>query len=230
MGNKQELVFIRRNDAFTDSLTIADSTNNQHKSVVALIRTHRKSLERFGRIEFSDLKSLNPKGGRPTKVCYLNEPQATLLITFLDNSEKVVDFKTELVKQFFVMRKILTERQTAEWIDTRRQGILIRKDETSVLQKLVEYAKEQGSEHSEMLYMTYTKLANKMSGITNRDEATNTQLNDLSTMERLIANVVLEGMAEGKHYKEIYKDSKQRLETVTGWLKRASEPPRVAQS
>lgn len=217
-GNMEELVIIRRNDAFTDSLTIAESTNNQHKSVVALIKSHRKSLEKFGRVEFSDLKSLNPKGGRPTKFCYLNEPQATLLITFLDNSERVVEFKTELVRQFYLMRKILAEKQTAEWIDTRKQGILIRKDETNVIQKLVEYAKGQGSEHANMLYMTYTKLANKMVGITDRETATNAQLNDLSTMERLITKVVIDGMNEGLNYKDIYKNSKERLETVYGWL------------
>lgn len=110
------------------------------------------------------------------------------------------------------------ERQTDAWLETRKQGKLIRKEETNIIQKLVEYAKEQGSSHADMLYMTYTKLANKMVGITSRDTATNAQLNDLSTMERLIAKVVLDGMEQGKHYKEIYKDSKERLETVKGWL------------
>ena len=213
-----ELVYIKRNDTFTDSMVIADATGNQHRSVVALIKKHQESLERFGRIEFCDLKSKNPQGGRPVKICPLNELQATLLITFLDNTDKVVDFKTELVRQFYAMRKILAERQTAVWLETRQQGKLIRKEETGIIQKLVEYAKAQGSGHADMLYMTYTKLANKMAGITSRDTATTMQLNDLSTMERLIAKVVLDGMAEGKHYKDIYKDSKKRLETVKGWL------------
>lgn len=215
----EELVFIKRNDAFTDSMTIAEATGNQHKSIMALIRTHKESFEKFGKLDFSYLKSLNPKGGRPSKVFYLNEPQATLLITFLDNSEKVVDFKTELVRQFYAMRRLLAEKQTAEWIETRKQGKLIRKDETNIIQKLVEYAKEQGSTHADMLYMTYSKLANKMAGITNREQATILQLNDLSTMERIIAKVVLDGMEQNVHYKEIYQQSKNRLETVTGWMR-----------
>jgi bifunctional DNase/RNase len=69
-----------------------------------------------------------------------------------------------------------------------------------------------------MLYMTYSKLANKMAGITNRDQATILQLNDLSTMERVIAKVVIDGMESGVYYKEIYKQSKDRLETLTGWM------------
>lgn len=213
-----ELVYIKRNDAFTDSMVIAEATGNQHQSVVVLIKKHQESLEQFGRVEFIDLKSAKSRRGRPTKICPLNELQATLLITFLDNTEKVVTFKTELVRQFYAMRKVLAERQTAVWLETRQQGKLIRKEETNIIQKLVEYAREQGSGHADMLYMTYTKLANKMAGVTSRDTATNAQLNDLSTMERLIAKVVLDGMAEGKHYKDIYKDSKQRLETVKGWL------------
>lgn len=213
-----KLVYIKRNDAFTDSMVIAEATGNQHRSVAALIKNHRDSLEKFGQIEFCDLKSKNPQGGRPVKICPLNELQATLLITFLDNTDKVVEFKVELVRQFYEMRKLLAEKHTEVWLETRQQGKLARKDETDVLQKLVEYAKAQGSGHADMLYMTYSKLANKMAGITKRDLATNAQLNDLTMMERLIAKVVIEGMKQGKHYKDIYKDCKKRLETVKGWL------------
>ena len=58
-----------------------------------------------------------PKGGRPIKYCELNEPQVTLLISYLDNSDKVADFKVELVRQFFEMRKILAEKKTTTWTD-----------------------------------------------------------------------------------------------------------------
>ena len=70
------------NDVFTDSMVIAEGTGNQHESVVSLIKTHQKSLKKFGNIRFTDLKSGNPKGGRPTRIYQLNEPQATLLVTF----------------------------------------------------------------------------------------------------------------------------------------------------
>ncbi|NQK44222.1 hypothetical protein HO507_10385 [Streptococcus suis] len=42
--------------------------------------------------------------GRPKKVYHLNEQQATLLITYLDNTPQVVKFKTNLVRAFFEMR------------------------------------------------------------------------------------------------------------------------------
>jgi len=209
-----ELVYIERNDAFTDSLVIAEATDNQHNSVMRLIKKQRESLEKFGKIEFLDFKSKNPQGGRPIKFCKLNELQATLLITFLDNTDKVVEFKTELVRQFYLMRKLLAEKQTTTWIETRQYGKLTRKAETDTIQRLVEYAKEQGSTHSDKLYLVYTKLANKMAGVDNRDQSTVEQLNTISLMENIILHVIDMGILARKHYKEIYQDCKRRMETV----------------
>ena len=62
--------------------------------------------------------------------------------------------------------------------------------------------------------MTYSKLANKMTGVSKRDEATVMQLNNLSLMEHIILCVIDAGIIDGKHYKEIYQDCKKRLETV----------------
>lgn len=50
-------------------------------------------------------------GGRPEEIISLNEQQATLLVTFLKNTPVVVEFKTELVKQFYEMRTEIQKRQ-----------------------------------------------------------------------------------------------------------------------
>lgn len=63
-------------------------------------------------------------------------------------------------------------------------------------------------------FMTYTRLANKMAGINKRDEATVMQLNNLSLMENIILHEVDLGIMQGKHYQEIYRDCKKRLEAV----------------
>ena len=67
---------------------------------------------------------------------------------------------------------------------------------------------------ADKLYMTYSKLANKMAVVSKRDEATVMQLNNLSLMEHIILCVIDSGIVAGKHYKEIYQDCKKRLETV----------------
>jgi len=207
-----DLVSIKRNDVFTDSLVIAEGTNNEHVSVTRHIRNYKSDFEEFGKIRFMDLKTINPKGGRPQKIYLLNEPQAALLMTYLGNSPIVRAFKVQLVKEFYRMRQMLLQKQTNDWQETRRAGKLTRREETDVIAELIEYAKAQGSRNSQKLYMVYSKLANKVAGVSNRELATITQINNLSLIEHIILHVIRAGMKQGKHYKAIYQDSKRRLE------------------
>ena len=204
-----QLVILQGNEAFTDSMVIAIGTNNQHESVQRRIRDYEKELSSFGKLGFE----IRPMpSGQEQKVYRLNEMQATFLITLLKNNEVVVKFKMELVRQFYAMRQFIFERQTKDWIVTREQGKITRKEETDIIKQLVEYAKEQGSEHSDKLYLSYTRLANKICGISKRDDATVAQLSSLTVAENIILHCIQVGISEEKHYKDIYQDCKQRLE------------------
>lgn len=205
-----ELVYLKSDDVFTDSLVIANGTENQHKSVVAILKKYRKDFEGIGELRFSDLKSTNPKGGRPTKVYWLNEEQAMLLVTYLDNNEIVRTFKKKLVHQFVEMRKLIAERHTQAWVETRQSGKITRRELTDMIQQLAEYAKEQGSKHSQMLYINYTVLAQKLCNISDRDSATTIQLNNLSIFENIMLHLIKQGMERGLNYKDIYKECKER--------------------
>lgn len=205
-----ELVEVRENDIFTNSKVIAEGTSNQHETVVAIIRKYEGDIADFGKIEFSDLKSGNPKGGRPERIYYLNEEQATFVITLLRNSKVVVKFKKELVRQFYAMRRFLIEKQSRQWNDTRIVCKENRLKETDVIKLLVEYAKEQNSAHAEKLYMTYSKLANSIVG-GKRDDMTTSELNTLTLVESIIKQTIEIDMSMGMHYKDIYRDCKERL-------------------
>ena len=206
-----ELVFIKGNDIFTDSLVIAEGTGNEHRAVRRIIEKYTDDFKDFGKVCILNAP-LKINGGTQNILYYqLNEEQATFLITLLRNSKVVVAFKKELVKQFFKMRQLLLEKSTQQWIETRYQGKLTRRTETDTIQKLTEYAKEQGSVHADKLYMVYSKLANKIAGIQSRDAASINQLN-LSLIENIIFHVIEAGIKASKGYKEIYSDCKQRLE------------------
>lgn len=107
-----EIVYEKKGQAFTNSLIIAEKSKNQHESVVRLITKNREDLEEYGKIEFSDLKS--GKRGRPTRVYLLNERQSTLLLTYLDNTEPVKEFKKNLVRAFYKMQDFINSLQTAK--------------------------------------------------------------------------------------------------------------------
>lgn len=207
MENK--LVTLSGNEVFTDSMVIARGTDNEHHAVRELIKRYKEDIEDFGTLLISNEEST---GGRPAEIFLLNEEQATFVITLLRNSKVVVKFKKELVRQFYAMRQFIFERQSKDWIIKREQGKITRKAETDVLKQLVEYAKEQGSEHSDKLYLSYTKLANKICGISGRDNATVEQLSSLTIAENIILHCVQSGIQQEKHYKEIYQDCKRRLE------------------
>lgn len=210
-----ELVYLKNEQALTDSLTVAELFEKRHKHVLEKIEkilndSAENSAQCFHKTRYKDTS------GKWNTKYLMNRDGFTFLVMGF-TGKKANEWKWKYIDAFNKLEKVVMERQTSVWLETRQQGKLIRKGETDVIQKLVEYAREQGSGHADMLYMTYTKLANKMAGITTRDSATNSQLNELSTMERIIAKVVLEEMAEGIHYKQIYKDCKKRMETVKEW-------------
>ena len=110
-----DLVFLEsaKMDAepFTTSDVIAECTQNNYRSVQRIIERQMSRLEKFGQVRFEITPVKNKRGSNLKKVYWLNEAQATLLITFLKNTDIVADFKVELVRQFYVMREELTRRQ-----------------------------------------------------------------------------------------------------------------------
>ena len=96
-------------EPYTTDKIISECSNNQLKVVKNLIRNHKQDLEEFGFLHFENAK-LNGRG-RPQKTYHLNEQQATLLITYLDNTPEVNQFKKNLVHEFYRMRKELNQRQ-----------------------------------------------------------------------------------------------------------------------
>lgn len=97
-----ELVYMDgKKEPYTTSEIVAECAGVQHHTVTRLLRNHKERFEAFGFYGF-EIHKLDGKG-RPKKVYHLNEQQATLLITYLDNTPQVVKFKTNLVKAFFEM-------------------------------------------------------------------------------------------------------------------------------
>lgn len=92
------------------SLIIADRTEVQHKNVLELVRKNLSQLSAFGGVAFETRPFETAGGTQMREYALLNEPQSTLLMTFMRNSDVVVRFKVELVKQFYAMRQALTPR------------------------------------------------------------------------------------------------------------------------
>ncbi|MGC4374881.1 Rha family transcriptional regulator, partial [Streptococcus suis] len=102
-----ELVYMDgKKEPYTTSEIIAECADVQHHTIT---RTIRKNLERFERLGKVGFKIQAMESGQQSKIYILNEHQATLLITFLKNTEQVANFKENLVKAFFELRQEVAE-------------------------------------------------------------------------------------------------------------------------
>lgn len=209
-----ELVYLKNDEAVCDSLQVAEKFGKEHRNV---LRAIDDLLETLLKIEQPSKLFIASKrkadDGQYHRMYLMNRDGFSLLVMGFTGRE-ALEWKLQYIRAFNQMESFIREKSTQMWIETRKAGKFTRKAETDTIQKLVEYAKEQGSSHAEKLYMTYSKLANKMAGINKRDEATVTQLNNLSLMENIILHEVDLGILKGKPYKEIYKDCWKRLEAV----------------
>lgn len=207
-----ELVYLKNDEAMTDSLTVAESFGKRHDAVLRDIKSLDCS-EDFTAHNFVETRYKDATGKYNPMYRITRDGFTFLAMGY--KGKKAARFKEDYIKAFNSMESIIREKSTAAWIETRKAGKLTRKAETDTIKKLVEYAKEQGSTHSDKLYVTYTKLANRIAGVDHRDKATVMQLNNISLAENIILHIIDTGILTGRHYKEIYKDCKKRLETVS---------------
>lgn len=91
--------------ATTTSMRVANGTEIQHKNVLELVRNNLVDFEEFGGVAF-ETRPFDTAGGMQSHVvAILNEEHATLLLTYMRNSDVVRDFKKRLVREFYEMRR-----------------------------------------------------------------------------------------------------------------------------
>lgn len=96
-----ELVTLFDGNPVTTTLVLADGTGTQHKNVLSLVRKYTEDLEEFGGVAFVTRPFETNGGTQYQEVAYLNEPQATLLMTYMSNTPVIRQFKKALVAAFF---------------------------------------------------------------------------------------------------------------------------------
>lgn len=107
------LVTMNGNVPVTTSVAIAQVLSRPHHGVIQLVHSHERELCVFERVAFEMQPFATCGGTQSREVAILNEQQATLLISFMSNTPKVVDFKIKLVKAFYDMRMKLEQDRKA---------------------------------------------------------------------------------------------------------------------
>jgi phage regulator Rha-like protein len=220
--NKMDLVFLgKKEELYTTSEVIAENAEVQHHAVQQLIMKYEADFREFGQVAFEMRAVTYSRGTNYEKIFHLTEEQATLLMTYLKNTERVRSFKKELVRQFYAMREILWkqqyERKTESWQTARLEGKKARRLETNEIKLFVEYAAANGSKQPQWYYTAFTKLAHTAVGITSggRDASTTGQLLDLRTVERVISRAIVHEISNHTEYHQAFQNVKVKVLQVT---------------
>lgn len=118
-------------EARASTIVIAKGVEQQHASIIKLLRKHIQDFDAFGHVDFkSEVVNRRQGGGSLREYAMLNEHQASLLIAFMRNSPRVVAFKVALVREFFRMRDELQRREQGLW--AQMQALIAKEVESKV--------------------------------------------------------------------------------------------------
>lgn len=90
-----------------DSRLVALELEIQHKNLFGTIKKYIEEIQEFGLLAF-ETEEIDGRG-QPEKFCYLNEEQATYVMTLSRNTDQVRQCKRNLVKAFSEAKKLIKE-------------------------------------------------------------------------------------------------------------------------
>ena len=179
------------------------------QSIDAIHRRHKKRLDRFSVV----VKMTTTDGKKYDTVLY--QSRGVYEVCRHSTQPKADAFYDCVYEILEGLRlgwlELQVHKGTPAWQEARAASIDTRKAESDTIQRFVEYAKAQGSGHAERYYTSLSALANKAAGIRDRNNTWAGNLAVLQLSERVIAAALLEGMAAGLPYKEIYQTCAGRV-------------------
>lgn len=218
----KNIAVIHNGEARAGTFLIAQGFDRNHDQVKRLVKKYEKDFLEFGSFHLLKVKSK----GRSIEEILLNEDQTMFLGTLFKNSAIVVKFKKKLVREFSKLRKRLAalevQRQNPRWQVARSASKTLRLRETDRISEFVVYAKEQGSQRANWYYKAFSRMTNDLLFLVEgrfknlRDVLTPEQLMAIGAADRIIDKALVDGMAKGMYYKDIFRDVKQRVEIFAG--------------
>lgn len=207
---------IKKDEVLVSSRVVANGLGKLNKTVMRDIRNICDRLEKdnnFSREQISTLyleSSYVAENGKQNKEILMTK-QGFLLYIF--NIQGYDIFKLQYINEFDRLQNLLREKQSEEWLQTRKQGKLVRRGETDVIQQLVQYAINLGCRNTKFFYSNYSKMVNKFNGIgTGQREFVDwTTLNKIAQSEDIVQKEILKGMEQGLHYSVIYERCKEKV-------------------
>ncbi|OGS41383.1 MAG: hypothetical protein A3K77_06410 [Euryarchaeota archaeon RBG_13_31_8] len=218
------LLTIKKDTIYIATDILAKELERHHKIIYNLVNVYKKEIETLGVLHFENVPNSGEKGGGTKKIYYLNKKQYIFLITNMrtkaNEKTTVMKAKLDIADMFVEMEKALLKihvnRQNEEWLATRKNGKVARKEFTDALKKLLEMTKETEPEstyvkkpkfmYSNFTRMIYKNLFDMATKIKSpRDFMTESQLLTNGATELACAKEIYKALNENKDAKEIYE-------------------------
>lgn len=192
-------------EVVTNHIVIAEYAGIERTSLRLLINKHKKDFEQFGKLIF-EISTLPDSRGQKVKIYQLNRNQAMLMISYLDNTEVVRNFKIALVKRFDEMEKELYARKIARAVE-KPKGITLHQ----AISEWNHYSRHGNTWHTiirSLLATTVTGLTKKQIQARDTDwrkEKTLLDLLDSVEMERykMLESIAIAIIVAGSDYEPI---------------------------
>ena len=213
------MIFERKDLAVVSSRVIAERFEKDHFHMLRDIKSILGGISRNGETHseyFIESSYVNKQNGQcyPEYLC-TRDGFSLLVMGF--TGKKALEWKLKYIQAFNRMESIIRERQSSEWLITRKQGKLVRRGETDTISQLIVYAEAQGSRNMrKKAYTIYTKLVNSLVGVGagQRGEIPFKTLSTIAFLEDMILHTISEDMEKGIYYKEIYRHCKSNGEQI----------------
>ena len=103
---------VKVDESRVDSRLLAARMGKRHQDLFELVKNHRTSFERFGKLLFQTGASPGSATGQRERFALLTEDQSYFLLTLTRNTARTVELKIKLVQAFSSARKAAELRRT----------------------------------------------------------------------------------------------------------------------
>ena len=212
-----ELITCNGNVPITNSLIVAEKFQKRHDNVISKIENLIIS-EKKGRLNFKETSKIDT-WNRLQKV-YLIDKKSFMVLAMRFTGGKALDLQITFVEAFEKMERILLNQQNASWQQARVEGKQTRMELTDTIQRLVDLAHANGSNHADKYFISITKMLYKQ--VFNlkkvpaqfRDSLYMNELYQLQLVEWKVADWLNESLDICLDYHEPYLEIKKKLKNL----------------
>lgn len=214
-----ELVRKVNNRPYCDSSMVAKKFGIKHNDVT---KTIKRLLKRLRDTNVTPkIEEFEKEYRGQVYTAYLMDRDFFMMLAMRFETKKAIEWQSKFITAFNEMEqrilKDIENRKDGQYIETRQQTKIARREETDVIKDFVEYATNQGSKSAKFYYNHITNATYKALELMAfkdpklRDTLNIYQLAELMLAERLAKNNLKKYMDLGRNYKDIYESLKNDL-------------------